>query len=90
MGHFSLNRVAANEDLVKDLYWQLCNRTVVDKGKERKLRVFWDRVCRQSGERWEEGFVAAIWWSLSCPVEGHVCNAGGASGRDDAVVDVEM
>jgi len=53
-------RVDADQELVKTLFWQLCHRTVVDGGKERKLRVFWDRECLKAGERWEEGFAAAI------------------------------
>lgn len=53
-------RVSADQDLVKELYWQLCHRTVVAGGKERKLRVFWDRECLKTGERWEEGFADAI------------------------------
>lgn len=54
-------RVAADEDLVKEIYWRLCHRTVpVQGGKERKLRVFWDRECLKPGERWEDGFASAI------------------------------
>ena len=53
-------RVSADQDLVKELYWQLCHRTVVAGGKERKLRVFWDRECLKTGEKWEAGFADAI------------------------------
>jgi hypothetical protein len=53
-------RVSTDQDLVKELYWLLCHRTVSDAGKERKLRVFWDRECLKTGERWEEGFADAI------------------------------
>ena len=53
-------RVSADEDLVRELYWQLCHRTVVANGKERRLRVFWDRECLKTGEKWEEGFADAI------------------------------
>ena len=53
-------RVSTDQDLVKELYWLLCHRTVSDSGKERKLRVFWDRECLKTGERWEEGFADAI------------------------------
>ena len=54
-------RVAADEDLLKEIYWRLCHRTVpVQGGKERKLRVFWDRECLKPGERWEDGFASAI------------------------------
>jgi len=53
-------RVAADKKLAKELYWQLHSRTVMDCGKERKLRVFWDAECLKSGEKWEEGFSKAI------------------------------
>ena len=53
-------RVDADQGVVKELYWQLCNLIVVEGGKERKLHVFWDRECLKAGERWEEGFAAAI------------------------------
>jgi len=53
-------RVAADKNLVGELYWQLHSLTVMDCGKERKLRVFWDAECLRSGEKWEEGFSKAI------------------------------
>ena len=33
---------------------------MVDNGRQRTLRVFWDRECLKLGEKWEEGFAAAI------------------------------
>jgi len=53
-------RVAADKNLVGELYWQLHSLTVMDCGKERKLRVFWDVECLKSGEKWEQGFSKAI------------------------------
>jgi len=53
-------RVNADAEQVKELYWQLCNLTVAVNGNTRKLRVFWDKECLRSGERWEDGFASAI------------------------------
>lgn len=47
-------------DLVERLYEKLCNLTVTADGEERKLRVYWDVKCLQTGDRWESAFIAAI------------------------------
>ena len=52
--------VSADKDLVERLYWHLNSLTVLDRGSERKLRVFWDAERLASGEKWEEGFAKAI------------------------------
>lgn len=46
-------RVAADQKLVGDLYWRLVGMKVMDNGRERSLRVFWDKRCLCSGESWE-------------------------------------
>jgi len=54
-------RVAADQKLVGDLYWRLVGMKVMDNGRERNLRVFWDKRCLRSGESWEV-------CCFSCPV----------------------
>jgi len=46
-------RVAADQKLVEELYWRLVGMMVMDNGRERNLRVFWDKKCLRSGESWE-------------------------------------
>ena len=58
-------RVAADQKLVEELYWRLVGMKVMDNGRERNLRVFWDKKCLRSGESWEV-------CCCSCPV---LCSA---------------
>lgn len=53
-------RVAADAELVKDIFWQLNSCVVTENGKSRRIRVFWDRQCLLAGEPWEEGFSKAL------------------------------
>jgi len=46
-------RVDADQKLVEVLYWRLVGMKVMDSGRERNLRVFWDKKCLLSGASWE-------------------------------------
>lgn len=53
-------RVSADAKLVESLYDKLKAMQVVEGGKRRPLRVFWDKVCLIAGEDFERGFSRAL------------------------------
>jgi len=53
-------RVVADAKLVESLYDKLKALEVVDGGRRRPLRVFWDKVCLIAGKDFESGFAQAL------------------------------